>query len=115
MGPSPIIFSRSDLAAAALADSPNLSFVVMAVASGRVEKWDGNRWVDVSTPPVSANPQVLMRHLQRRQVSQGDQLRWQPPANPGSTVTAFHIRGFDGQLASPGDSAISVTAGLPTS
>ena len=101
MGPSPIIFSRSDLAAAALADSPNLSFVVMAVASGRVEKWDGNRWVDVSTPPVSANPQVLMRHLQRRQVSQGDQLRWQPPANPGSTVTAFHIRGFDGQLASP--------------
>ena len=114
IGPSPIVFSRSDLAAAALANHSGLSFVVTAVASGRVEKWDGGRWVDVSTPPSSANPRELMQHLRRRQVSEGDQLRWVPPRNPGSSVTAFQIRGFDGQSTSPGDSAISVTSGLPT-
>jgi hypothetical protein len=101
------------LAAAALADHSGLSFVVTAVASGRVEKWDSGRWVDVSTPPSSANPRELMQHLRRRQVSEGDQLRWVPPRNPGSSVTAFEVRGFDGQETSPGDSAISVTAGLP--
>ena len=115
LGPNPIVISRSDLAAAALADQSALTFMVTAVASGRVEKWDGNSWVDVSTHPTSANPQKLMQLLYRRQVSEGDQLRWVPPENPGSTVTAFHIRGFDGQVASPGDSAISVTTGLPAS
>ncbi|NBS32758.1 MAG: hypothetical protein EBS83_08145 [Planctomycetia bacterium] len=55
-----------------------------------------------------------MQHLRRRQVSEGDQLRWVPPRNPGSSVTAFEVRGFDGQETSPGDSAISVTSGLPT-
>ena len=113
MGPSPIVFSRSDLAAAALADSPELSFVVTAVASGRVEKWDGSRWADVSTPPTSANPRTLLQHLARRQIGHGDQLRWVPPEDVGSTATAFSILGFDGRDRSPGESAIAVTAGLP--
>ena len=113
LGPSPIVFSRSDLAAAALADSPELSFIVTAVASGRVEKWEGSRWVDVSTPPTSANPRTLLQHLARRQIGHGDQLRWVPPEDAGSTATAFNILGFDGRDRSPGESAIAVTAGLP--
>ena len=79
IGPSPILFSRSDLSEAALSDSPELSFVVTAVASGRVEKWDGSRWLDVSTAPASSNPRELLALLRQRQVTEGDQIRWVPP------------------------------------
>lgn len=113
IGPSPILFSRGDLSAAALSDSPELSFVVTAVASGRVEKWDGSRWLDVSTAPASSNPRELLALLRQRQVTEGDQIRWVPPEDGAASVTAFRIRGFDGIAGSPGDSMITVNAGLP--
>ncbi|HCI88774.1 MAG TPA: hypothetical protein DHV53_09005 [Gammaproteobacteria bacterium] len=113
IGPSPILFSRSDLATAALSDRPELSFVVTAVASGRVEKWDGSRWLDVSTAPASSNPRELLGLLRQRQVTEGDQIRWVPPEDGAASVTAFSIRGFDGIAGSPGDSMIAVNAGLP--
>ena len=102
IGPKPIHFGIAHLAAAALSDPSELSFVVNAVASGRVEKWDGSRWVDVSTPAVSAHPRELLSRLAARTIRKGDQLRWVPPPTPGREPLAFSVVGWKGESLSAG-------------
>jgi hypothetical protein len=102
IGPKPIHFGIAHLAAAALSDPSELSFVVNAVASGRVEKWDGSRWVDVSTPAVSAHPRELLSRLATRTIRKGDQLRWVPPPTPGREPLAFSVVGWKGESLSAG-------------
>jgi hypothetical protein len=100
IGPKPIHFSIAHLAAAALSNPAELSFVVNAVATGRVEKWDGSRWVDVSTPLETAHPQKLLSHLSTRTITRGDRLRWVPPETPGRTLPAFSVIGWTGSSLS---------------
>ena len=90
---------------------PILSFVVSAVASGRVEKWIGSDWVDISTPPTTSSPKELLQLLQLRMVAPTDQLRWVPPADTMSEQTAFTLIGWNGQQASASASTLVIEAG----
>ena len=92
VGPAPIIFSQSTLAA-----STGGEFVVSAVASGVVEKWlpATERWVDVSALPTSSNPAVLLQLLANRTVTAGDRLRWVPDVYDVGLQKAFEVIGWD--------------------
>ena len=115
IGPSPVVLSAAELNVAAINGRPDLSFVVSAVASGRVEKWNGTDWIDISSPPTSAAPAVLLAQLKQRLVGPADQLRWVPPAAGGSEQAAFTVVGWSGQAASAASSTVVIEAGpLPT-
>ena len=115
IGPSPVVLSAAEIGVAAINGRPDLSFVVSAVASGRVEKWNGTNWVDVSSPPASSSPAVLLRQLQQRLVTPTDQLRWVPPTESGGAEAAFAVVGWNGREASTTASTVVIEAGpLPT-
>ena len=106
IGPSPVLISAAEVSIAAINGRPDLSFVVSAVASGRVEKWTSSDWVDISTPPSTSSPMELLQLLQLRMVAPTDQLRWVPPADTISEQTAFTLIGWNGQQASASASTI---------
>ena len=115
IGPSPVVIAAADMSIAAIDGHPDLSFVVSAVASGRVEKWTGSGWVDISTAPATSSPSVLLRNLQQRLITPSDQLRWVPPADAISEQAAFTLVGWHGQQASASASTVLIEAGpLPT-
>ena len=111
IGPAPVVLSAAELSSAAINGRPDLSFVVSAVATGRVEKWNGTDWIDISTPPASSAPAVLLRQLQQRLVTAADQLRWVPPVEAGSEQAVFTLVGWSGQEASATASTVVVEAG----
>lgn len=111
IGPSPVLISAAEVSVAAINGRPDLSFVVSAVASGRVEKWTGSDWVDISTTPTTSSPMKLLQLLQLRMVAPTDQLRWVPPADAMSEQTAFTLIGWNGQQASASASTVVIEAG----
>ena len=116
IGPNAVVLSAADVGIAAVNGRPDLSFVVSAVASGRVEKWDGSRWIDVSSEPASASPADLLTHLRQRVIQPSDQLRWVPPAVGGGRQEAFELLGWSGTDVSARSSTVVIEAGpLPKS
>jgi len=111
IGPSPVVLSAAEVSIAAVNGRPDLSFVVSAVASGRVEKWAGADWVDISTPPATSSPSVLLQHLQQRLVTPSDQLRWVPPGYASGEQAAFALVGWSGEQASATASTVTIEAG----
>ena len=111
IGPSPVVLSAAEVSIAAVNGRPDLSFVVSAVASGRVEKWAGADWVDISTPPASSSPGILLQHLQQRLVTPSDQLRWVPPADASGEQVAFALVGWSGEQVSTTASTVTIEAG----
>ena len=105
-GPQPIILSHAALAAAVINEPGTTTLVVTSVASGRVEKWDGRRWADISTPPSSSSPQALLRLLALRLVRPDDQIRWVPEAQLDQSTNAFALLGWDGGTASENESDV---------
>ncbi len=110
MGPAPVVISPADLSQAVVSDPASISFVVTNVSSGRVEKWDGQAWIDVSTPPTGSSPQELLRILSLRMIRAGDQIRWVPTVKSGggTTVNAFRILGWDGSLSAANDTDVTL-------
>ena len=103
MGPLPIAFNYTDLLGATITTpQPGMRFLVTSVVAGTVEKWDGSRWVNLLAPITSGSPRELLRHLAFRLISPNDLVRWTPPPNPGQSLTAFRILGWDGQRTSDG-------------
>ena len=111
IGPSPVVLSAAEISVAAVDGRPDLSFVVSAVASGRVEKWTGTDWIDISTLPASSSPGILLQHLQRRLVTPTDQLRWIPPADASGEQAAFALVGWSGEEVSATASTVMIEAG----
>ena len=66
IGPQPIRMMYSHIKGA-VSSNPGVtvdhSYVITGLASGKVEKKQGDRWVDVSTPPKSSNPFELLAAL----------------------------------------------------
>lgn len=99
-GPAPVVIETAQVVG-----SGEDGFVVTAVASGVVEKWDAAEqvWRDVSTQPTTSNPRELLRLLRERTLSQGDLLRWTPAS--GNTTTgyerAFTVRGWEDSVVPP--------------
>ena len=106
IGPQPVVFSWSDLSAAALTQPTGDRFVVVDAVHGRVEKWDGEAWVDVTRPPVDASPQAMLADLARRVIRPNDTIRWLPPAADGEGQVAFTILGWNGLDTSDGTSDV---------
>lgn len=103
MGPLPIAFSYTDLLGASVSvPRQGTRFLVSSVVAGTVEKWDGLRWVNLLAPITTGNPTELLRQMAFRLISHNDLVRWTPPPNPGRSLTAFRILGWDGQQASDG-------------
>lgn len=107
VGPMPVQFSWSDLAGAVLSQPTTERFVVVAATSGRVEKWTGQQWVDVTQPLASGSPLEMLRILSLRVIRPGDQIRWVPPSTSVNGQTAFQILGWAGGTVSDGLSDIS--------
>ena len=96
--------------AAALTQPTSERFVVAQAAVGRVEKWDGSHWVDVSRPPAGSSPRQLLAALAMRMIGPTDQVRWVPPAEAGTVETAFTVIGWDGLAIGSGLSDVSFEA-----
>lgn len=107
MGPQPVLFSWSELAAAVASVPTGERFVVTHAVTGRVERWDGNTWVDVTQPPREAGPRRLLADLALRVIRPGDQLRWVPPATESGTDVAFALLGWDGSQLTENASDVS--------
>ena len=66
IGPQPIRMMHSHIKAAVSSNpgaSDDHAYVITGLASGKVEKKQGESWVDVSTPPKSSNPFELLAAL----------------------------------------------------
>ena len=109
MGPFPVVLSHAQLSQSVVNDPSTVSFVVTGISSGRVEKWDGQGWVDVSSPLVSSSPSVMLSQLLLRLIQPDDLLRWVPPITAGQTTRAFAILGWDGLVTSDTSSDISIS------
>jgi len=106
MGPQPVQFSWADLSLAVLGQPTGERFVVATTTIGRVEKWNGQRWIDVSRPPMGSSPRELLQRLAERVISPTDALRWLPPAGVADGQTAFLIIGWDGVAVGTGLSEV---------
>ena len=85
--------------------------MVVQSLTGRVEKWDGSEWIDVSRPPASGSPQQLMADLASRVIQPHDRLRWVPPSgSPAVDQLAFSIIGWNGFTVGSSISDISFEA-----
>lgn len=115
IGPQPVRMMYSQIKAAVssnLGVSDDDSYVITEVASGKVEKKQGDSWVDVSTPPRSSNPFELLALLQRRIIKPTDEIRWVPDAKDKGEVSteAFELIGWNGSSASEEKTSIEIDA-----
>ena len=92
--------------------SDDHSYVITGLASGRVEKKQGDSWVDVSTPPKSSNPFELLALMIRRSITSSDEIRWVPDAEDHGEVSteAFELIGWNGSTASQEKTSIEIDA-----
>jgi len=98
-GPSPIVFSESQIIGHEVP-----SFVISAIASGVVEKFEpaSGGWVPVSLTPNTSNPAVLMQMLNTCWIQPGDRIRWIPETDGGGlSERAFEVIGWDDGVAPP--------------
>lgn len=96
MGPWPVMLSPETIAQAAGLPTGKTSLIVSRVITGRVEKWDGSAWVDVSTSPRSSSPVELLRKLKRRLIEPDDWMRWTPGVEESSSNRALAFSEWDG-------------------
>ena len=91
LGPSPIIFTKSELVGQETA-----SFIITNVAAGSVvEKWNQvtSSWQNVSAPVTTSHPRQLIQLLQNRLIQSGDQIRWIPQTTDNQPRNSFAIFG----------------------
>ena len=77
--------------------------LIQAINSGRLQKWSGTTWVNVS---AAANAP-----LSQKLISAGQKLRWLPPAGAAGNQSAFKIKGWDGGITSGVTTQVFVNLG----
>lgn len=70
-----------------------LSFVVTAINSGQLQKWNGNSWVDV---------------LSNAQLASNEKFQWKAAANANGLLNAFTVKVSDGDNLSSTDVPVSI-------
>ena len=87
---TPLVITYAQLVTATGATSANsrsVEFLLGGVSSGRLELWDGAKWVQVpATQPKFKEP-IL---------APGGQIRWTPPARATGQLAAFRVLAWDG-------------------
>ncbi|MFM8705015.1 MAG: hypothetical protein ACKOHG_14330, partial [Planctomycetia bacterium] len=76
------------------------SLRIVSVQSGKLERWNGQAWVVVST--AAAAP------VAQRTLSAGQKLRWTPVAGATGVQPAFRVAAFDGVVQSTGVCQVAV-------
>ena len=110
IGPQPIQFSWADLSTAALTVPTSERFIVAETMAGRVEKWNGRHWIDVTRPPATSSPQQLLSLLAVRIIQPGDHLRWIPPVETAGEQAAFKMISWDGVTIGSGLAEVDFAA-----
>ncbi|MBU6309981.1 MAG: hypothetical protein KJS77_09575 [Planctomycetes bacterium] len=94
-----LVITHAMLVAASEARDPEgaaLTFRVLSLESGRLEKWIGNGWatmlVGTQAAQVGFAPPAVIRP--------GERIRWTPPTTAAGRTPAFTIRVNDGRLPS---------------
>jgi hypothetical protein len=87
---TPLVITYAQLVTATgatTANSRSVEFLLGGVSSGRLELWDGAKWVRVpATQPRFKEP-IL---------APGGQIRWTPPARATGQLAAFRVLAWDG-------------------
>jgi hypothetical protein len=86
---------------AADVESATPGLAIQAVTVGTVQKWNGTKWVTVST--ASSSP------LAQRLLLPGQKIRWIPPIGVTGTRAAFQVKAWDGVAFSAATAQVSVT------
>ena len=81
-------------------DTAQPALRVVSIQSGRLERWNGQRWVAVSTTPSSP--------VAQRTLAAGQRLRWTPATGAKGVQAAFRVAAFDGVVQSAGSCQVSV-------
>jgi hypothetical protein len=84
---------------AADAETAAPTLVIQAIKSGSLQKWSGTAWVNVS----AAGP------LPQRSLSEGQKIRWLPPAGVSGAQQAFDVKARDGLLYSTTTAKVTVS------
>jgi len=87
-------------------------FIVMATASGRLQRFNGERWVPIPRDPLRPGRPNFARLAAEREIRPGDTLRWIPAASRRQAVPAFRIRGWDGVRTTATSSLVSLVPGV---
>ena len=72
--------------------------------AGKLQKWNGTSWVNVSTAATSP--------LAQRNLSVGEKIRWVPPAGVSGDRAAFKVKARDGALNSAVTAQVIVNLAL---
>jgi hypothetical protein len=86
------------------AEKASPSILITAVDAGKVQKWNGTSWVNVSTAATSP--------LAQRTLSVGEKIRWVPPAGVSGNRAAFKVKARDGALNSAVTAQVIVNLAL---
>lgn len=74
--------------------------LIEAISSGSVQRWNGSKWVTVTTGATISPEQ--------RQIGPGQRIRWTPPRNAKGVKAAFQLRASDGTFSSSNTAVVSV-------
>jgi hypothetical protein len=108
----PVVITYSRLLAASTArdvDGDSLRFRIESLTAGRIEKWNGSRWVAVQVnagQPLSRSNRASLPPT----LGPGERIRWVPPVGATGTIPAFAVRVSDGGLRSLDTCQVSITA-----
>ena len=80
IGPLPVHFSWVKLSGVDSEEVTGKRFVSATTTPGRLQKWDGQNWIDVTRSPKESFPPVTLPFLSSRVIHQKNQLRWVSPA-----------------------------------
>jgi hypothetical protein len=94
------------------AENSPLTFRVLSLQTGRIEKWNGRFWVPLIAGDQPQPAELLGAVLPSPVIRPGERIRWVPPAAASGLTPAFTIRVNDGQLASL-TSRVSIAVGTP--
>jgi hypothetical protein len=101
---TPLVINYAQLVTATgatAANSRSVEFLLGGVSSGRLELWDGAKWVRV--------PATLPR-FKEPILAPGGQIRWTPPARVTGQRAAFRAIAWDGwRMSAPSQVSVDVT------
>jgi hypothetical protein len=94
------------------AENSPLTFRVLSLQTGRIEKWNGRFWVPLIAGDQPQPAELFGAVLPSPVIRPGERIRWVPSAAASGLTPAFTIRVNDGQLASL-TSRVSIAVGSP--
>lgn len=104
-----VVMTHEQIARASVGGASAESFVVTATSSGRLQRFDGDRWVGIPRGALPPAHREIAPLVARREIRPGDTVRWIPAApSRVRAVPAFRIRAWNGVALSATSTLFSV-------